>query len=532
MRTPTARQKPRTSQMKSYPAPRNGWISNLNLAQPGARNSDGTTLAGAAILDDFFPTATGVRFRRGSEVYATLGGGLTSIASLFSYINGAQEELFAANTTNIYNITASPASVAASKTSGDWVVTQFATAGGIFLRGVNGADVPFVYDGATFSLTPALTIAGPDPTTPQNMSYVWAYKNRLFFIKKDSLDVYYLPVDVIGGALTKLPLGGVFPRGGSLLFGGTWSLDAGEDGGLSEQCVFVTTEGEVAVFQGDNPATAATWSKVGVYRIGQPLGAKAWIKAGGDIVIATDIGLVPLSQAVQRDFAALSPSAVSYPIEVAWNNAVYERSSAPWHCEVWPNQQMAVVALPTGNQQTSEMFVANVRTGAWGRFTGWNGLCLEVFRGRLFFGSSGGKVIEANVGGMDQGLPYSGACVPLFEDLGAPASLKIAELARAVIRSRPSAGVKLTVLTDFNTTLPPPPDASPIANSNEWGTGIWGTAIWGQVTDFETKQDWVSVAGAGSVMAPALQLTSGTAAPVDVELVRFDLTYQVADIVT
>src|SRR3546814_7978346 len=59
------------------------------------------------------------------------------------------------------------------------------------------------------------------------------------------------------------------------------------DSGLSEQNIFVSTEGEVAVYQGSDPGEAATWSKVGVYRIGKPLGARAHFRGGGDIAIAT-----------------------------------------------------------------------------------------------------------------------------------------------------------------------------------------------------------------------------------------------------
>lgn len=51
--------------------------------------------------------------------------------------------------------------------------------------------------------------------TPEDLNYVWVYKNRLFFVEKDSLNAWYLPVDSIGGAAEKFPLGGVFTRGGS-----------------------------------------------------------------------------------------------------------------------------------------------------------------------------------------------------------------------------------------------------------------------------------------------------------------------------
>src|SRR3546814_8798766 len=72
-----------------------------------------------------------------------------------------------------------------------------------------------------------------------------------------------LPIyaDSIGGPAEPFPLGGVFGLGGSLLFGSAWSIDSSSDSGLSEQNIFVSTEGEVAVYQGSDPGEAATWSK-------------------------------------------------------------------------------------------------------------------------------------------------------------------------------------------------------------------------------------------------------------------------------
>jgi hypothetical protein len=622
--------KPRISQMRTFPAATAGWISNQNLAAP--RSSP----QGAAVLENVFPTATGGEVRRGSAIYATLEDETKPVTALFSYNNGNNKKLFAANDEKIYDITVitSPVNyrlvdddgnyivddlgnflgesstgeldVVVGQTGGNWIVTQFATTGGVYLVAVNGEDEMQLYDGTTWypingeainslnydaetlPFTAGATLTGgtsgatatiirvtDNGTTgtllignvtggpfqnneiisggggsatadgtistlfvavtgiaTSSLSYVWSYKNRLFFIEKDSMNAWYLPIDAIGGALTKFPMGGVFPSGGSLLFGASWSLDSSGDGGLSEQCIFVTTEGEVAVYQGDNPSTAATWSKVGTYRIGKPLGPQAWIRAGGDLVIATDIGAVPLSQAIQRDYAALSPSAVSFPIETAWNEAVALRRSENWHCVVWPERQMVVVSIPTVNEQPPAMYVANARTGAWANFTGWSGTCLEVFNGRMFFGSQSGKVIEAYVTGLDEGSTYTAVYVPLFTDLGNSGALKIAEIARLVTRSAQDINPQLSVMLDYVVDLPASPSAAPIAAGSEWDVGVWDVSVWGQETAKKIQQNWTSVGGVGYALAPAAQITSGSIIPLDCELIRLELTYDTADIVS
>jgi len=365
-----------------------------------------------------------------------------------------------------------------------------------------------------------------------SLSYLWVYQSRVFFVEKNSLDAWYLAVDSVGGTATKFPLGGVFTLGGSLVYGASWSLGEGASGGLSAQCAFVSSEGEVAVYQGNDPSDAATWSLVGVYRIGKPLGNLAHIRAGGDIVIATDIGFVPLSQAIQRDYAALSPSAVSFPIEDAWREATELRSGSAWTCQVWPSKQMVVVALPAINEQRPEWFVANTRTGKWGNFTGWHSHCMEVFQGRLFYGSNDGKVIEAMVTGQDEGSPFVGTYVPLFDDLRTPGSLKIAQMARTVLRSPVSLNEQVSMMTDFEVNLPPAPDAPQIDVSSVWGGAVWGESVWGTAASPITHQNWHSVGGEGYALAPGVQVTSGEITPLDAEIVRTDITYETADIVS
>lgn len=547
-------QTPKTEKVASFPAPVGGWIKNQNLATPDARRPDGSKLNGAYVLENYFPTATGVRMRGGSNLFATIGNAVVSVVSMFAYVSGNNKKLFAATVSNLYDISSPPVSadllladnlgnnlvddlgqflvgqssggvpVVTSLNGGAWVTVQFATPGGVFLRCVNGVDTPLVYDGTSFSTAPAIT--GVDPTT---LSYVWAHQRRIFFIKKDSLSAYYLPADSIGGAAVELPLGGVFKRGGSLLFGATWSTESGD--GLFEQCVFITTEGEAAIYRGTDPSVSATWSKVGVYRIGKPRGARAHIQAGGDLVIATDIGFVPLSQAIQRDVSALSPAAISYNIETAWNDAVAGRSLSGWPCEVWPTKQMVVVALPTPDGLQAQMFAANARTGAWGLYTGWNGTCLQLFGDRLFFGSVSGKIVEAEVTGSDQGLPYTSVCVPLFDPLKSPASLKTSPLMRATIRAPAEIVPKLSLQSDFTVSLPSPPDDAGIPTQGTWGAGIWGTSQWGSTSQLNTYQQWQSVGGSGYAIAPAMQITSFSLVPPSVELVRIDMTYDQGDVV-
>jgi len=371
-----------------------------------------------------------------------------------------------------------------------------------------------------------LIIPGVTGVDTANLSFVWAYKERLYFIERETLNAWYLPVEQIGGEMSPLPLGGVFTRGGSLLWGQQWSLETSGDGGLSEQNVFVTTEGEVAAYQGLSPDEAATWTKVGVYRIGRPLGKKAFIRAGGDLVIATAIGFISLAQAVQRDFAALGSTAVSYPIEDAWARAVQDRGMTGWQCETWAEGNMVLVAPPTPDSMAPTLLVANSITGAWCVFTGWTVTSMEIFRSGLYFGGATGEVNQGSVGGSDNGAPFTAAMLHLFDDFDSGASRKYAKFARVTKRSAYPAIEGVAAKFDYNESLPSPPNAATIPTGNEWDNAIWDVSTWNAERGSIVTTDWKSVGGSGYAASVGVQVTSGASVPLDVEVIRTDLLYE------
>jgi hypothetical protein len=296
--------------------------------------------------------------------------------------------------------------------------------------------------------------------------------------------------------------------------------------------VFCTTEGEVAAYQGIDPGTATSWEKVGTYRIGRPMGNKGLIKAGGDLVIATTVGFISLAQAAQNDYAALGRLAVSYPIEDEWAKATTERGANDWRCQVWPNGQMVVVCPPTPLGGVPVSFIANSNTGAWCKFTGWDVTATEVFNGGLYYGTSDGRVCVGWVGGNDEGQPYVGRILPLYDDLGSPGSLKIVRNARVVKRSAYASNEGVSARFNYDLNFPAAPNPSPVTAENEWDNAIWDASVWDAERGAVVTGNWRSVGGSGHDVSIALQVTSNSSAPIDVEIIRTDLTFMIAGIVT
>lgn len=510
---------------QTWPASVNGWIKNMTLAGKAG-------ITGAEVLDNMFPTTEGCRVRGGTLLAATIPGAVT--ADMIYDVSGASKH-FIADAAGIYDAT-SPADpavalspVVSGQSSGEWAATQFSTTGGIFLIAVNGADAMQRYNGSAWS---AITTDITGVATSA-LSYVWQYKQRLFFIEGGTLNAWCLDALAIAGTAHKIALGPDFKLGGELLFGATWSVDDAGDG-LNDVCIFVTTRGEVAVYKGTDPTSGTDWSLSGVYRIGTPLGKNAHIKVGGDELIACDIGIVPISQAISKELVALALAAISYPIEEAWRQIVSTQSGfLPFSLVMWPDENMLVVGVPSTSVTTDAALVANARSGAWARYTGWDTRTVNVYDGKLFYGTRAGELIQGEVTGADLGAPYTGVMMPRFSDFGSP-NQKQAVHARVTARGSLPVDPALSCAADYDATIPSAPSgATEAADASIWDEAVWNVATWGTaaLAAKPSISEWQGVAANGMALAPILQVTSSRTAKPDMEVISLDLVYEVGAVI-
>ncbi|RWB05463.1 MAG: hypothetical protein EOQ39_22435 [Mesorhizobium sp.] len=366
------------------------------------------------------------------------------------------------------------------------------------------------------------------------LSHVWLYRNRLFFIEGGTMRARYLGVDSVTGALGSLNLSGIFQRGGSLLFGATWSLDAGD--GIDDKCVFVTTEGEAAIFEGSNPAgaTAAEWNLVGRYDLTDPMGRRATMRAGGDLIVATKEGLVPISAAINKDAAALSLAAISRNIEPDWKREAARRLSLPWEIIKWPDMNYAIVSLPvTADGQESWSFVVNLETGAWCKFVGWATRCIELHDSRLYFGTNDGKVFEAEIAGSDDALPIYYTYVGNPDHMKSLGGLKTVHQARPTFLSATPYNPKISFSVNYSVDLPSAPPAADGGTADLWDSGQWDVAKWDQAQPVASVGggQWISIGKTGYVMQPQLQITGLLNQRPVTEFVQLDITFETGGVV-
>ena len=506
-----------------FHSPKRGWVTNVNLSE--------AIEDGAIVLDNWFPTKTGVRLRGGFQEYFDGGDG-DPIISMWTYKVSGVSELFASDGVKIWDITSTPSTEVTGLGGGYISTQQMETGGGNYQYIVNGTDSPRLYDGATFTTITGVSTPAITGVTTSTLSHVWAYKNRLYFVQGGTMVAWYLPIDSVGGAASDHTLRGVFQRGGALLFGSTWSVDAGA--GIDDYCVFVSDKGEVAVYSGDDPG-ASNWALVGRYDLGGiPLGKNATMRAGGDLIIATSDGFIPLSATLKKDPIALSLDAVSFPIEPDWRQEANDRISLPWEVEKWPEKNMAVITNPVVDATTSaQCFVVNLETGAWARYTGPNARSLAHHNEAVYFGTSDGRVMLMESEANDDGAVYVAKLAWHFSDLGlSPGWYKSAKQARALFRAGRPFTPQLSCSVDYGTSFPSPPNSVSDFVVDTWDSGLWDTAVWdGATSETTSTTRWQSVVGSGYAHSPQIQVTCGTTPLPDAELMELTITFEAGQLV-
>jgi hypothetical protein len=482
-----------TARTYSQPAPFDGWNARGNLS-----NMKPTE---AIQMDNIFPGVQKVEIRKGCADWATAAP--ATIHSLLPYNGLTTNKLFAATAAGIYDITAGGVFGAAAVvcTGGFWESLMIATSGGNFLFGVNGVDLAKLFDGTNWTI-PSITVA-----TSSTWNYITLHKHRIWAIQQNTMDLWYLPIDSIAGAAAKFPVGALFKKGGHLVAIGTWTLDSGS--GSDDLFVVVTSNGEIAVYQGTDPSSSSTWSLIGVYTVAKPLGRKPLLNYGGDLLYLSQIGILPMSKLTQSAIIDRSVQ-IGYNIDGAFQDAAIAYGAVSgWQMLTHKAANLLIINVPVQADTVSYQFVMNTTTQKWCRFTGWNASCWADFNNEIYF-ASGDKVSKAWTGTTDAGTPIVGSVLQAYSYLGARVQKEIT-LTRPNFGTLGSAQVSLALDADFKTfdgqtifTYAPP------SNDGIWDTSLWDAALWaGGAILFDSK--WMSVPGnLGYLHSFRLQITTSS----------------------
>lgn len=351
--------------------------------------------------------------------------------------------------------------------------------------------------------------------TSANFSNVATLASRLFFIEKNSLHLWYLPVGAIQGSAQIFDISQQCMLGGHLVAMATWSQDGGA--GPNDYSCFFTSQGEVVIYQGTDPTQTTTWSKVGTFRIPEPIGLRCVLKSGADVAVVTTLGVVALSTVLPISISGQGRSAVTDKIKGAFQTAYQQAGSIPgWQVIEYPKGALVVVNVPQSDETTIQQYVMNTVTGAWCNFVGLNALCWTLFGQNLFFGNAAGNVIQFDVSENDDGAPINGIAFPAFSAFKT-AGFKRFLMARPLYTGALGISPPVELRVDYDVS--PPSGAQQIIPSplSPWGSP-WNSP-WGAQT--AAVSEWQCVEGigqVGSIMIPVSSLSTLTVNHIDVLL--------------
>lgn len=350
---------------------------------------------------------------------------------------------------------------------------------------VTGTATP----GANFAIT------GVDPT---KLISVTAFKNRLWFVEQGSSRIWYLPTLSIGGAAQQLDFGSLFSAGGYLMAMGDWSLDAGY--GMDDYAVFISSMGQVAVYRGTDPASASTWSMVGIFDVGSPIGRRCLMKYAGDLTLICQDGLAPLSKALMSS-RVNSQEMLTDKIQHAISDYISSYGqNFGWEVALFPKENMLLVNIPI-SPSISVQAVMNTISGAWSRFSGWNAACFELHGDFLYYGTAGGvcKAWDTNA---DAGTNINFNAQQSFNYFGGSGQQKKVNMVRPIISTDGQLTILFGVNADFETSDPLGlPTFSPVNPAPAvWDSALWdGAGVWGG--EMVIKRDWQTAFAIGFCLA-------------------------------
>lgn len=475
-------------------------VTSITASIGGLNSVDAVTkmpASDAVILENFYPTISGIKVREGAAHYGGTVGTFYTIVKLITYTNpSGVEELF-----SVKDVSTDSSSTKAviNKESGTPTTMLYfpnipltpstatiTTVGGTFLVYVDGANRLARYNGTAWSQPdlgedPPINYTGIDT---RNLSGVFLYKRRLWFIEKNALNLWYLPVTSIQGALTKFELGQVFTKGGRIVTACNWTVDGGA--GMDDYLAIISSEGQIAVYQGSDPSSASDFALKGVYNTGTILGANCVASVGGEVLLLTSTGLVSLAQLLSGDSKTLKVANKVAPYLQA--RAQESSSLAGWEMFYSADKALLLINIPSPDGKYIQL-VLNTLAGAWAVFTGWEARCWGIADSKIYFAGKG-LLAQAFVGETDFGNPITALAQQAFTNFGL-AALKHFKLYRAVITSRGRYQIRLAINPDYADANWQNMLQFGSVNYAVWDSSTWDSEVWAD--SLTTKYFWTTV---------------------------------------
>jgi len=423
-------------------------------------------------LLNLWPIGSRLVLRKGIDEawVAEAGQTIKTLANLI-LASGTQKLVAAANNTLFIQDGAASDDITGSTTptNDEWQHVTFNNR--LYL--VNGEDTPQIYDG-----TGTATDASFTGTTIANFINVGVYKERLYFVPKNSTSCWYTAtVKAVSGALTEFPLGYQFKRGGFLVSCGALTS------GVQDLFYALSSEGELLLYQGSYPGDT-TWQIINRFFVGKPLGRRASVYVENDLWYITTRGIVPASTLMQAGSSVAANSISRKVNPIIKQAAKFLPFSYIYSAKYLELENMVFINYPVTTSSTRQL-VINIETGAWTVYQYsviGTALCIEISEDAPYIAGSNGIIYLAESGYSDDDLSIQFLVRGGFNYFGKRGLFKVFRDIRPIIKSDAE---NLTLSLDMDTDYQQLNSYATITVPNTdtllqsyWNEAAWDTAPW------------------------------------------------------
>lgn len=328
---------------------------------------------------------------------------------------------------------------------------------------------------------------------PDDFAYVMAWKNRIWFVEKDSANAWYLPTAVFEGTVVKFNFGSQFREGGALTSMHNWTLDGGE--GVDDYLVMLSSAGDVLIYKGTDPASASTFGVVGSWTLGQvPVGNRNALEFSGELYILSLYGCVALSQLLNganiNDPNTFITRKVAPYVRAVMRNAL---NSFGWQLHVDPKKATLYINAPQVLSEAPLAFSQYLGSGAWSMVrdlpknhsASWQGntYWVDSAQNKLYIQQGSADEVYLDSGDGDpQAIDWSllTAYLPLQEDM---VTFKRCQYIRPIFIGSGTPAFNVQARYDYDITELYGAPTGGDSSAGEWSTAVWGIAVFGGGVD-------------------------------------------------
>ena len=518
------------TQSVGVPAPLRGLVAT-GIFGVGFAAAEGDIGVDSAIwLYNLIAGEYGVRVRSGSREKVTnlpnlagADGDVRTVLFFNSIIaGGAHDHLFALTDLGIFDVTAGGAG---PWTLGDRVsdliwpnqgnnagwatgLNYTNVAGDHFLLVTDEDNGYYIFDGTSWAQG---TFIGSPAPEPEDLVHVVEWNGRVWFVEKNSARAWFLDPLSLTGDIAPMDVGSRFKEGGHLVQNSTWSLDSGD--GMDDKFVMVSSGGDVLVWEGIDPTTAADLTLVGRWSVGAvPEGRKVMSDWGGDVIILSTSGVVTCSALLQGRATLDSEQFISKNInQYIRAEMVKSLNVFGWSMVQVPHQNLTVISVPNPplTSRPHIQFVLETSTNAWCMFRDLDILCQVESGESYLFGTDDGRImaLEGTTDNIDlegksaEAITFS--MLTHYSGLGMAANWKRPQWIRPywIGAAQPVFNAQIRFDFDLAELLTSPPFVE--TDVATWDSAIWDTALWAGTA--QSYLETIGVNGMGRHLAIAIR---------------------------